>query len=545
MKFKEVLLKELLRRGIKTVFGVPGRENEKIFFNEVPEIEYITTRVEFTAGIAADAAGRMTQKPQVCFATMGPGATNLTTAVASACLNKSPVIYITSQLEHDDIIYNYTHQCVDQEKIMEPVTKWSYELKSANELEDVLSKAFDVCMTEPLGPVHIAIPVDFYDTEISYTSEKQVCVPEIKLPAGEVDCGLIEKVKDDINSAKKPLIILGQEVIRTGAVSAVKDFIVGKNIPFISTANAKGVVPFENPLNYGSASCYMEGILHYNALSDIFDDVDMIICIGYQYVDDLLPKMWERGIEKKLVSISTLGTEKIRNKFKPEYELVGNLEDVFVKLSAADIKPKEIIEKQTLKAKYKEILEPNDESGKDLSPGNVMGVLNQNIEDGIIVTDIGYYRHHAILFGLPNRINAFLSDTGLSSFGTGLPSAIGVQAIERDKNVFVICGDGGFHSSSCDLATLAKYDFPVVVIVLNSSSYTLIDNYQHRGGGSNNSITDLAPVDFVKLAEANGCVGKKATCCKELDRILKERDKNKPLVVDVAFTYDDDFKISF
>ena len=501
--------------------------------------------MEFTAGIAADAAGRISQRPQVCFATMGPGATNLTTAVASSCLNKSPVIYITSQLECDDIIYNYTHQCVDQKKIMEPITKWSYELKSAGEIEDVLDRAFAVCMTEPLGPVHIAIPVDFYDAEVPYVNGKSIFIQEIKLPENKVDACLIDKLVSDINKVKKPLIILGQEVIRTGAVASVKKFILDKKIPFISTANAKGIIPFENPLNYGSASCYMEGILHYNALSDIFDDIDMIICIGYQYVDDLLPKMWERGVDKKLVSISTLGTEKIRNKFKPEYELVGNISDIFSKLSDANIKPKEIIEKKELKIKYKEVLGKKSESGEGLTPGNVMGILNENIEDGVIVTDIGYYRHHAILFGLPNKINTFLSDTGLSSFGTGLPSAIGVQTIERDKAVFVVCGDGGFHSSSCDLATLVKYNFPIVVIVLNSSSYTLIDNYQHRGGGSNDNITNLSHIDFAKLAEANGCVGKKASCSKELDCILKERDKNRPLVVDVTFKYDDDFKISF
>ena len=113
MKFSKVLLKELKRRGITRVFGVPGRENASILFNEEPDIQYITARVEFNAGIMADFTGRLTRKPQVCFSTMGPGATNMTTAVASAMLNKSPMVFISAQLERGDIFYNQTYQCVD------------------------------------------------------------------------------------------------------------------------------------------------------------------------------------------------------------------------------------------------------------------------------------------------------------------------------------------------------------------------------------------------------------------------------------------------
>ncbi|MBK9730414.1 MAG: hypothetical protein IPO83_03845 [Chitinophagaceae bacterium] len=114
MKLSEVLLSEFLKRGIRRVFGVPGRENKYIFFNEVPEIEFITCRVEFNAGIMAEFTGRMTRRPQVCFGTMGPGATNLVTAAASAILNNSPLLIITAQLESDDRFYNLTHQCVNQ-----------------------------------------------------------------------------------------------------------------------------------------------------------------------------------------------------------------------------------------------------------------------------------------------------------------------------------------------------------------------------------------------------------------------------------------------
>lgn len=544
MKFKTALQQELLNYGINNFFGVPGRECEKIFFDEVKGVSYITTRVEFTAGIAADAAGRMTRKPQVCFATMGPGATNLTTAVASAQLNKSPVLFITSQLEHDDILYNLTHQCVNQQAIFEPITKWSYQLENPEELVDVLAKAVDICMTEPLGPVHIAIPVDFYDKDIVYNESLLIKDKNIKIPTKKIDDSLIDQVYTDIREAKKPLFIIGQEVIRTNATEAVKKFVLDNNIPFVSTANAKGILPFENPLNYGSASCYMEGILHFSALEAIFSEVDLIITIGYQYVDDLLPKMWERGIEKRLISLSTVGTEDIRSKFKPDYEVIGNLTEIFEKLNKRDCTKKEDCVDISVKNKYNELFE-NVKNDSSLTPVAVLKAINNNIGDGILVTDIGYYRHHAILFSMPRKTDSFFSDTGLSSFGTGLPSAIGVNATNREKSVFLVCGDGGFHASSSDLATLVKYNLPVVVIVLNNSWYKLIDNYQRRGGGSNELVTKLSLVDFRMLAEANGCVGSRASTYEELDYVIKNRDITKPLVVDVAFEYDDDFEISF
>ncbi len=544
MKFKTVLQQELLNYGIKNLFGVPGRECEKIFFDEVEGINYITTRVEFTAGIAADTAGMMTRKPQVCFATMGPGATNLTTAIASAKLNKSPVLFITSQLESYDILYNYTHQCVDQAAIFKPITKWSCQLAKAEEIVNILERAIDICMTEPLGPVHIAIPVDFYDKDITYNAKPSVKEITVQIPTINVEDDIIKQVSADICEAKNPLFIIGQEVVRTNATDTVRKYILNNNIPFISTANAKGILPFSHELNYGSASCYMEGILHYDALEAIFGEVDLIVTIGYQYVDDLLPKMWERGIEKKLISISTVGTEEIRSKFKPTYEVIGNISEIFEKLNNKECVKKSCHVNVSVKNRYDEIFE-KVQSNSSLTLAAVMKVINNNLRDGILVTDIGYYRHHAILFSMPKETDSFFSDTGLSSFGTGLPSAIGINVINRKKSVFLICGDGGFHASSSDLATLVKYNLPIVVIVLNNSWYKLIDNYQRRGGGLNEMVTKLSNVDFKKLAEANGCVGDRASTYEELNAIIKNRDVSKPLVVDVVFKYDDDFLISF
>ncbi len=548
MKFKEVLLRELKRRGIEYIFGVPGRENEQILFNEVPGIEYVTTRIEFTAGIAADFSGRMTNKPQVCFSTMGPGATNMTTAVASAMLNKSPLIFFSAQLESDDNFYNTTHQCVNQTKIMEPITKWSYEIAHPQELSQVINKAFKTALTEPVGPVHIAIPVDFFnrDININYDIKKELVQQVITL---EVDIDEVEfnNVYQLMKESENPLILIGQEIFRVRAEKSVKKFIELWNIPFIAAANAKGILNFDHPLNYGSASCYMEGILKYKALDDIFEDVDLLICIGYQYVDDLLPKMWTRGREKKIITITSDSLQKTFNKLSPNISVVTNIDKFFTALNQTKTKRKNPKELTEVKKQYKLITENTNQlhEGK-LNPPQVINVINKYLDEGILITDIGYYRHHSILLANPNAPQRFFTDTGLSSFGVGLPSAIGAKIYNKDKKVFLICGDGGFHSGSSELATLVKYNLPLIIIVLNNQCFELISLYQDRSNErGNKNIVNLAKIDFVKLAEANGCIGKKITNIKQLEEAIESYDSKHTLVIEVDVIYDENFDISF
>lgn len=549
MLFKEVLLKELKRRGIKNIFGVPGRENEKILFSEVEGIDYITTRIELTAGIAADMSGRLNYEPQVAFSTMGPGATNMTTAVSSAMLNKSPVIFFTAQLESDDNFYNVTHQCVNQKEIFEPITKWSYEISNPEELPQVIEKAFDLIMTEPVGPVHIAIPTDFFSTDITVDYDIDVPIKhEIITPRINSTESQIDQIYSLLKASENPICLLGQEIRRGNAVDEVLSFCHNWQIPFITAANIKGISDVQqDPLNYGSASPYMEGIIHYPALEEMFKHTDVIVLIGYQYVDDLLPKMWDYGEKKQIILINAVENETISSIIKPELFNYGPIKEFFLKFNELTPHLKESKKIEHIKEIYTSFDGRNDKQKKNsLNPLEVMHVVNKHLNDGFLFTDIGYYRHHAILFSQPKTVGRFFTDTGLSSFGSGLPSAIAAKINNRDKNVFLICGDGGFHSGSGDLATLVKYNLPIVVIVLDNTSFELINLYQSKNKeGSHSDIVSLSKVDFVKLAEANGCYGKRATNVEELDQAIASFDKSKPLLIEVPLQYTDDFEVSF
>jgi len=550
-KVSEVLLKEIKRRGIDRVFGVPGRENAFILFNEVEGLDYITTRVEFTAGIMADLTSRMTRYPQVCFSTMGPGATNMTTAAASAMLNHSSLILITAQLESDDRSYNLTHQCVDQKKVMEGVTKWSYELNCPEDLPWVLNKAFEIVQTEPVGPVHVSIPVDFFKKEIiiNYDINKPI-KPKIINEKQVYDTLEIESIRKQILTSRYPLCLIGEAAIRVGAQERIIEFCKAWNIPFVTAANAKGVEEKNHPLNYGAASPYMEGILGYKALEEMYTHIDTIVCVGYQYVDDLLPKMWAYGDRKTIISINSHFIREIHNSFTPDIECVGDISEIMQELIKGQIKKKEFKPMDTLKSVYKNIVSDRTIVNGRLTPIQVINSVNKNIGDGILCTDIGYYRHHAILFSDPKAVGRFYTDAGLSSFGSGLPYAIGAQLQEPEKQIFLICGDGGFHSGSGDLETLVRYNLPVIVIIMNNSAFKLIELYQERNNEKekqNKEVVTLGNVDFVKLAEANGCKGVRVHTVDELDSSIQNHDRSKPLVIEVPMEYrdKDSFRESF
>ena len=293
----------------------------------------------------------------------------------------------------------------------------------------------------------------------------------------------------------------------------------------------------------------MEGIIGYPALPDIFTDVDTLVCIGYQYVDDLLPKMWAYGKPKTIINLAATPTFSIHDKYCPDLEIVGHSGEILNKLSALGIRRQADRDIEHIKDYYRKALTDTSIRNGRLTPQQVIAQVNPYFaEDAICITDIGYYRHHAILLSEPTNTSQFFSDTGLSSFGTGLPSAIAAQLEFPERRVFLLCGDGGFHSGSCDLATLARYQLPVIIIVMDNSAFELIHLYQQRHNTDINSdIVLLDKIDFVKLAEANGCQGVRIDSVQELANAISNHDRTGPLVIEVPMRYGehDKFRESF
>jgi N2-(2-carboxyethyl)arginine synthase len=538
----EQLLSELSARGVTTIFGVPGRESASLLFNEIPGLRYITARTEFTAGMMACHLSRLTRAPQVAFCTMGPGATNMVTPVATAMLNRSPLILISAQLESDDRLYNITHQCVDQRTLFEPVTKWSHELSHPESLRWALAHAFAVALADPPGPVHLSIPVDFLKAQVSVNDDVDLTMHAVASVPTSVDPRALRLVRSLLDAAERPVCVFGDELARSGCGAAARDFVEAWALPTLAAANVKGLLSDDHPLALGSVSPYMEGILGEPMLDRIFGPADVVVCVGVQYVDDILPRMWTRGQDKEVVVLSGTPLSDERERFDATVESVGPLDRQLMTLSAVSQRSPAIPGRsyQWLRDVYQR-REVRHSAPKGLDPVAAVSVLNRHMACGAaLVVDIGFFRHHAILFAKPACAGRLFTETALSSFGSGLGAALATKLHEPEVDVFLLAGDGGFHSTSPDLSTAVRYGISIVVIVLNSRSYELIGRYQARGGkGINRDVVELGSVDFVQLAQANGWVGFKADDEEEMSEALDTRDRSRPLLVEADCRYHD------
>jgi N2-(2-carboxyethyl)arginine synthase len=541
MKFTQYLLSYLKQAGITKIFGVPGREGEYIRFNETPGIEYISTHLEFNGGLIADYLARITQTVQVCFCTLGPGATTAFTPLASSRLNFSPTIFIFAQVEHDNIFYNLTHQCVDQVSMAQPLAKWAYELKSPEELIDVLNKAFAIALEEPVGPVVLSIPIDFFSAEIPVSNINVLSLNKAFFIDQEVNQEQIIRAHKLLSEAQAPICLIGYETIRAEAQNDVIAFCEQWNIPMITSANAKGILKESHPLNLGAVSPYMAGILgSETVLDDLFASKDLIVTVGYQYVDDIYPSMWNRGTLKKLIHISAFCPTPLEPQYKPDVSCLGKIQESFHLLKQFVAEPKSIPNTNVYKNRIKVIYNEKT-ADKSLSIFHLIKTINDNLQEGIFVTDVGFFKHYAILFAQPQTAGQFITDAGLSSFGTGLGAAAAAQIAHPDKTIFLLCGDGGFQASSCDLSTLVQQQLPLIIIIANTRSYELIHRYQLKRANSkkeaNETITSFGPVDYVLLAKAHGCNAFYAKTVEELHYHISMHDKKKPLVIECPITY--------
>lgn len=539
----KLLLSRLREHGVEHVFGIVGREAEAILFDEVEGIDFILTRHEFTAGIMADVLARLTNRPQACFATLGPGATNLSTGVATSALDRSAVIALAAQSESHDIFPNDTHQCVDTVGLMRPLTKFAAELARPGDIVDLVDSAVSAATVEPLGPSFLSLPVNLLSAEVDAPNTPTVVSPQS--PRGVVDPNWtkeLDRVVPLLEQAKHPVLVVGSATIRAGAVEALRAFVDRTGIPVITTYTAKGVLPHEHPLNYGAVSGYMDGILEFPALDTLFGPVDLIIALGYDYAEDLRPPMWAHGVPKKVVRVAATPNP-IPRVFRPDVDVVVDPASFLAALDRAttDMPTKQAHDIQPLRARIAELLSDSKEYSDGMRVHQVIDTMNAALPpNSTFVSDIGYFRHYGVLFAKSDQPYGFLTSAGCSSFGYGLPAAMAAQLARPDDTVFLIAGDGGFHSNSADLETAARLNLPVVMVVVNNSRNGLIELYQNKGHGrSHNPAVGFSNVDFVQLAEANGVEAVRATDRKSLASALsKGQELRRPFLIEVPITYE-------
>ncbi|MFI8006418.1 thiamine pyrophosphate-binding protein [Streptomyces sp. NPDC086010] len=543
------LLKRLHEHGVETVFGVVGREAASILFDEAPGIDFVLTRHEFTAGVAADVLARITGRPQACWATLGPGMTNLATGVATSILDRSPVIALAAQSESHDIFPNDTHQCLDSVSVMRPMTKYAVELQRPDEITDLVDSAVAAAMTEPVGPSFISVPVDLLGADID-TSVVHPAAHTPAKPVGAVQAGW-EATADEaaalVSGAEHPVFVVGAAAIRSGAVPAIRALAERLDVPVITTYIAKGVLPHGHHLNYGAVTGYMDGILSFPALETLFGPADVVVTLGYDYAEDLRPSMWARGGEKKTVRVSPT-VNPIPRVYRPDIDVVTDVLAFVEHLDAATagLAKKTPHDITPLRERVAEFLADPTEYEDGMRVHQVMDSMNTVMEEtaaageGTIVSDIGFFRHYGVLFARADQPFGFLTSAGCSSFGYGIPAAIGAQMARPGQPTFLIAGDGGFHSNSADLETIARLNLPIVTVVVNNDTNGLIELYQNLGHQrSHDPAVKFTGVDFTELARANGVEAVKANSREDLLAALRKgAGLGRPFLIEVPVNYD-------
>jgi acetolactate synthase-1/2/3 large subunit/N2-(2-carboxyethyl)arginine synthase len=536
------MLKRLHEYGVDHVFGVVGREAAVILFDEVDGLEFVLTRHEFTAGVMADVLSRLTNRPQACFATLGPGMTNLATGVATSVLDRSSVIALSAQSESYDCFPNVTHQCLDSVAVMKPLTKYSVQLERPDDIVSLVDNAVLTSTVEPVGPSFISLPVDLLGMDVSddlaTIAPIGIGAKSVVDPAWRDHLGVITEM---LSAAKHPVLIVGSATIRACAVDDLRALVERLNVPVVTTYTAKGVLPHDHELNYGAVSGYMDGILAFPAMDHIFGEVDLVIALGYDYAEDLRPSMWKRGIEKKVVRVSPT-INPVPSVFRPDVDVVTDIAEFVTALDAAtaDLDTKVPHDLSALRARVAEFLADQVAYEDGMRVHQVIDSMNSVLEGGTFVSDIGYFRHYGVLFAKSDQPYGFLTSAGCSSFGYGLPAAMAAQIARPDEPVFLIAGDGGFHSNSADIETAVRLGLPIVMVVVNNDRNGLIELYQNLGHKRSHApAVRFSNVDFVQLAEANGCEAVRATDRESLVAALRKGvELGRPFLIEVPVAYD-------
>jgi N2-(2-carboxyethyl)arginine synthase len=545
MRGSDLLHKSLLKYGVNRVFGILGREAEVLNFHH-PELEFFLTRHEFTAGVAADAHARVTGRAQACFSTFGPGATNLATGVASACLDRSPMLAMSAQIETEDALYNHVHQCLDQVGIMRSMCKYANELHDPRQIPVEVRKALEAAYSELMGPSYLSLPVNILGAEIPDAEGQELLEragPICRKKAPQADAGDLKVLHELLAKAGRPVVIVGNSLHREDAVAETRTFIAKYQLPTISSLASKGIIADDDPCSLGAINRYLNGILKMPVIEEVFGKADVVVLLGFDICEDVKPAMWLTGRKKTIVRISSTRNEASRL-VKADIDIVGSVKETLQTLTRAQrgvARMNWAVDISRAIREAKHAIANSTHYYPTVPPPAIVREVRRALgASGILCSDIGLHKQYAGLLSETVESNTFLCSNGLGSFGSGMALAIGAKLARPETRVAAIVGDGGFHSNSQDLECLARYDLPIVIVMMKDSAYGLIKHYQVRGGQEHDkNLVHFLSVDFVKLAEANGCRGVSVQSCKNLTREIERAfELREPTLIEVPVQYD-------
>ena len=519
----QIMMQVLKEEGVDTIFGFPGGAVIDIYDElERTDIHHILVRHEQGAVHAADGYARASGKVGVCLVTSGPGATNTVTGIASAYMDSIPIVVISGQVP-THLIGNDAFQEVDIVGITRPCTKHSYLVKKTGDLSRIIKEAFYLARSGRPGPVLVDIPKDLTSQRIDYNGSEQVTLKSYN-PTYDPNTKQLKKTVELIEKAKRPLIFAGGGVILSKASVELTEFARKKLIPVTTSLMGLGAFPATDPLWLGMIG--MHGTYRANMCTGA---CDLLIAIGVRFDDRVTGKTDAFAAQAKIVHIDIDPTS-IRKNIPVFIPIVGDCKISLDHLNSltekVDLKS---ISKKRVKwfDQIKQWKDTNPLAYKQddiIKPQYVVEKLYELTKGkAIITTEVGQNQMWAAQYYHFDQPCHFITSGGLGCMGFGLPAAIGAQVACPDKLVVDIAGDGSIQMNSQEMATAVQYSLPVKVVILNNGYLGMVRQWQELFYEKRyaSTLMEHAP-DFVKLAQAYGALGLRATKPDEVESILEE-----------------------
>jgi acetolactate synthase-1/2/3 large subunit len=536
-KASEVFVECLEAEGVKYVFGIPGEEtldlNESLADSS---IDFVPVRHEQGGAYMADAYGRLTGRAGVCLGTLGPGATNLVTAVADAFLDRAPLVALTGQSDLERM-HKESHQYIDLLAIMRPVVKWNARVSSPEIVPEVVRKAFKVAESEKPGSTHLELPEDVMMRQLDASP-----LPRRAPVQPEPGIKELQRATEVIMAAERPIILAGNGAIRTHASRALRAFVHTTGIPVAETFMAKGLLDYEDPHALGTVGLQARD---YELAG--FDDADLVIAVGYDLVEHK-PEHWNPHANKKIVVIDTVAAE-IDEFFIPEVELIGDIAHVLARLAAGCSRKNAAVggegSDRLRELVFGALRDARDDEQFPMRPPRVLSDIRQALRHGdLLVSDVGLHKLWIGRMFPAHEPGTVLIANGLAGMGFALPTGIAAKLVDPHRHVVTVSGDGGFLMNCQELETAVRLKTPVVNVIWENGQYGSIVWKQDKKFGRHFGV-DFGNPDFVKLAEAFGAPAWRCTNADEFSQRLSHAlTLDAPSVIVVPIDYSVDVAIS-
>ncbi|WP_375252269.1 biosynthetic-type acetolactate synthase large subunit [Dokdonia donghaensis] len=528
MSGSEALIHCLVAEGADLIYGYPGGAIMP-FYDELhkyqDKIKHVLTRHEQGATHAAQGFARATGKVGVAIATSGPGATNLITGIADAQIDSTPMVCITGQVG-SHLLGSDAFQETDIIGISTPVTKWNHQITRAEEIPEVLAKAFYIARSGRPGPVLIDITKDAQFAEFDFAYAKCEYIRSYT-PTPAINETEIARAAQLINEAKKPMIVWGQGVILGEAENEFKAFVEKSGIPAAWTILGVSAIPTEHPLNVGMVG--MHGNYAPNVLTN---DCDVLIAIGMRFDDRVTGNLATYAKQAKVIHFE-IDPAEVNKNVKADIAVLGNSKETLAKILPH-------IEQKSHKAwhqKFKDLyaIEYEKVIKNDILPtkegltmGEVVNLINKQTNgEAIIVTDVGQHQMVGIRYADFKKSKSNITSGGLGTMGFALPAAIGAKMGAPEREVVAIIGDGGYQMTIQELGVIFQAEVPVKIVVLNNEFLGMVRQWQQLFFDKRYASTTMKNPNFCKIADAYEIDNQKVSTREELGPAVEKMIASK------------------